>query len=80
MDASTAKIYKIISESTCSKNFECYYNNFAGICRARDMGEGRSVLECLEEESYLCEFSFSLEGSRFCGCKVRASIVQELGI
>jgi hypothetical protein len=80
MDTSKEKIETIISQNTCIKNFKCYQSNFIDICKAQDMGQGEKLLECIDENGYECEFSVRYRSTRFCGCKVRAAIAQELGV
>ena len=74
------KIENIISQSECSKNFKCYQSNYANLCKVRYIGEGKNLLECIDEDDLNCEFSIHFKGLRNCGCRVRALIALELGM
>ena len=72
------EIEKAINEKKCLKDFECYRSGFVKICKAKDVGL-KNFVECLEEESEQCEFSFSIGGPKhFCDCAVRVYVAKEL--
>jgi len=80
MSASRETIETVISQNTCLKNFECYHNKYESLCKVRLIEEKKTLLECIDDGGDICEHPYYKEGIRFCGCKVRAVIVQELGI
>lgn len=72
-DDDKKKIAKIISEIDCPKSYKCVQGCFDRLCKARDCGLDDYV-ECLEENSHLCEFSLSFGYSKFCKCKLRVCL------
>ena len=71
------KIEKIIAESKCPKDFECYKSGFEKLCEARDTGmEG--YIDCLEKTLQKCVFALPFGYGYFCCCPLRIYIAKEL--
>ncbi len=58
------QIEEIISGIECPKDFECYKSGFENLCKTLILQAGE-VVECLEESSRLCKFSFSFGSCPF---------------
>jgi hypothetical protein len=70
-------IEEIIGEMKCPKDFKCYKSGFKNLCKADDIGL-KSLIVCLEEKPYECNFSRLFGDSYFCECPLRKYIVKEL--
>jgi hypothetical protein len=75
--AQQKKIEKIIADSSCSKDFECYRSGFKDLCKARVVAGGRLV-ECLEKDPSACEFGLPFGDTAFCLCKLRCYVARRL--
>ncbi|MHC4641228.1 MAG: hypothetical protein ACYS32_06255 [Planctomycetota bacterium] len=71
------QLVEIIGSMECSKNFKCCEDDFANVCRAKDVGM-ESFLECLEEKPQKCEFAISFGYSYLCKCPLRVNIAKRL--
>jgi hypothetical protein len=71
------QIEEIISEMKCAKNFRCCEDNFANVCKAKDIGAS-FFLECLEEKPQQCQFSLPFGNAYFCQCPLRVYIAKNL--
>ena len=69
------QIEKIISGMDCSKDFKCYKSSFEDLCKVQIFTDGELV-ECLEEISQSCKFSFNFGLGHFCKCSLRRYIAQ----
>ena len=72
-----SKIEEIMSEITCQKDFACYKSGFDKISKIWDI-KTEGFLECLEEDSHKCQFSFSFGENTSCLCPVRVYIAKNL--
>ena len=71
------QIEEIVEGMDCVKDFKCCEDNFANLCRAKDIGIN-SFLECLEEKPQECEFAMPFGNAFFCKCPVRIVIARKL--
>jgi hypothetical protein len=71
------QIEEIVEGMDCGKEFKCCEDNFANVCRAKDIGID-SFLECLENKPQTCEFSMPFGNAFFCKCPVRGVIARKL--
>ena len=67
------QIKEIISGIECPKDCECYKSEFESLCKIRILGE---VVECLDDNSQLCRFSFNFGFGYFCNCPLRKYIAK----
>mgnify|MGYP001075480391 CR=1 FL=1 len=68
---------EIMQGMECPENFACFRKGFKNICKAKEFGI-ESILECLEEESEDCSFSFSYGHIYFCKCPMRNFVARKL--
>ena len=71
------EIEKIIDETECPKNFECYKSNLESLSSVRDVGM-ESMVVCFEEDAAACNFSMSFGQGYFCRCLLRVFIAKNL--
>jgi hypothetical protein len=71
------KLKELIGDLVCPKDFKCCTEGLENLCKARDVGL-ETVVECLEEDPYVCPFSMSLGGMYYCKCPVRVYITKKL--
>lgn len=71
------KINEIINKMKCSKNFSCTESGFENICKARNFGSD-DYLECLEDDSFDCEFTLPFGNGNLCKCPARVAIAKIL--
>lgn len=71
------QIEEIVEGMDCAKDFECCEDDFANVCRAKDIGI-ESFLECLEKNPKICEFAMPFGNAFFCKCPVRIAIARKL--
>ena len=71
------QVEKIITEIRCSKDFKCYKSGLTDLCKVRDIGYD-SVVECLEEKAYGCEFRSVFGYAYYCKCPLRVYILKKL--
>ncbi len=69
------QIEEIISGMECQKDFKCYKSGFENLCKTQIFRDGELV-ECLEESSQLCKFSFNFGLGYFCKCPLRRYIAK----
>ena len=70
------QIEEIISDIECPKDFQCYKSDFEDLAKIRIFRDGELV-ECFEEHSYLCKFSFSFGRGYYCKCPLRCYIAKK---
>jgi hypothetical protein len=71
------EIEKIVGQSKCSKDFECYKSGLKTPCKAEDVGL-ESHLLCLEERPFKCKFSVVFGGLYYCSCPLHIYIAKKL--
>ena len=69
------QIEEIISGMECTKDFKCNKSGFEDLCEVKIFRDGE-VVECLEESSQPCKFSFHFGLGYFCKCPLRRYIAQ----
>ena len=71
------EIEKIINGMECPKNFECNNSGFENLCKSQIFRDGELV-ECLDESSQSCKFSFHFGLGYICKCPLRIHIAKKL--
>lgn len=71
------QIESIKSSMNCSMEFICITSNFENLCKAKDFGL-KDYIECLDENSKKCNYSFIFGNGIFCRCPLRVFICKEL--
>jgi hypothetical protein len=74
-----SKIEQIISDMECTKDFACHKSGFEHLGKARLIAEGERV-ECLEENSRLCNFAFLFGHLTICECPLRNYIAKNFNL
>lgn len=69
------QIEEIINGMDCPKDFKCYKSGFEDLCKTSILADG-GVVECLEERSQSCKFSFDFGYGYFCKCPLRRYIAK----
>ena len=69
------QIEEIISGMECPKDFVCYESGFEDLCKTQIFRDGE-LIECLEESSQSCKFSFNFGLGYFCRCPLRRYIAK----
>jgi hypothetical protein len=69
------QIEEIISGMECPKDFKCYKSGFEDLAKIRIFRDD-DLVECLEERSQLCKFSFDFGLGYFCRCPLRIYIAK----
>lgn len=72
------RVQEIVDGMQCPRAFRCCRDNFANVCKAKDIGGIEAFLECLEENPQDCKFSVSFGFSHFCQCPLRVYIAKKL--
>ncbi len=70
-----AQIEEIISGMECPKDLKCYKSDFENLSKIRIFRDGELV-ECLNESSWSCNFSFHFGNIYFCSCPLRKYIAK----
>ena len=71
------KVEEIVGGMQCPRSFRCCQNNFANVCKAKDIGI-ETFLECSEEKPQECQFAMPFGNSHFCKCPLRVYIAKKL--
>ncbi len=69
------KIKEITEKMKCSKDFSCIKSGFENLCKARNFGSD-DYLECLEDNSFDCEFTLPFGKGNLCKCPARVAIAK----
>jgi hypothetical protein len=64
------QIEQIINSMTCSKGFDCFKSGFENLCKAKIVGDGKTI-ECSPENKRPCEYRFGFVDKSFCKCRLR---------
>ncbi len=70
-------IKKIMEKMKCSKDFLCVKSEFENLCKAKNFGSDE-YLECLEADSFDCEFTLPFGNGNLCKCPARVAIAKIL--
>ncbi len=71
------KVEEIVGGMQCPRGFGCCRDNFANVCKAKDIGI-ETFLECSEEKPQECQFAMPFGNSHFCKCPLRIYIAKKL--
>ncbi len=71
----TTQSEEIISSMECPKDFKCDKSQFENLCKTQIFRDGELV-ECLDESSQSCKFSFHFGLGYICKCPLRRYIAQ----
>ena len=69
------QIEEIISGMECPKDFKCYKSGFRDFCKSKIFRDGE-LIECFDESSWFCKFSFDFGNSYYCICPLRKYIAK----
>ena len=69
------QIEEIIKGTECSKDFNCYKSGLEDLAKIQIFRDGELV-ECFEECSQLCKFSFGFGFGHYCQCPLRKYIAK----
>jgi len=69
------EIEDIISGMACPKDFKCYKSGFEDLSKAKVFQDGE-LIECLDDSSSLCKFSFGFGSGYYCKCPLRKYIAK----
>lgn len=69
------QIEKTIRTMECPKNFKCYKSDFEDLAKISIFRDGELV-ECFEERSNLCKYSFNFGRGYYCKCPLRRYIAR----
>jgi hypothetical protein len=69
------QIEEIIKDTECPRDFKCYKSDFEDLAKIR-IFRGGELIECFEERSNLCKFSFNFGRGYYCKCPLRRYIAQ----
>ena len=76
-DSDLREIKKLMKEIDCPKNFICMKDGYKNLCKAEDLGLDE-FLECMQEDSSSCPYSFRFGSNFFCKCGVRFYLARKL--
>jgi hypothetical protein len=69
----------ILGSMKCSQDFRCIKSGYQNVCKAKDVGL-ENALECLEPNSWDCEFSTKTRSSVLCKCPLRVYLTKTVAM
>lgn len=74
-DEQQAQFAKILHDVPCAHGHRCAGDDFAKVCRARDLGL-ENYVDCLSDSPRDCTFSLSFGHGHLCTCPARVFLAK----